>query len=159
MIALLELKEMLKSFYGRFAAPVDALVKFLVSLSALMLMNGNMGYLVKMKNPLMLIGLALVCAFLPYGAISFLMGMVLLGHIYSVSMEFALLTGIFLVLVALLYYGLQPRDSYWLVLTPIAFSAVGRTFRWPGGSDTCKLRCGSLLYYELCEAECRGIDQ
>ena len=66
MIALLELKEMLKSFYGRFAAPVDALVKFLVSLSALMLMNGNMGYLVKMKNPLMLIGLALVCAFLLY---------------------------------------------------------------------------------------------
>ena len=84
MIALLELKETLKSFYGRFAAPVDVMVKFLVSLSALMLMNGNLGYLVKMKNPLLLTGLALVCAFVPYGAISFLMGIVLLGHFHGI---------------------------------------------------------------------------
>ncbi len=153
MIALLELKETLKSFYGRFAAPVDVMVKFLVSLSALMLMNGNLGYLVKMKNPLLLTGLALVCAFVPYGAISFLMGIVLLGHIYSVSMEFALLTGIFLVLVALLHYGLQPRDSYWLILTPIAF-ALKIPFVIPllaglsgGLAGVIPVSCGVAVYY------------
>ncbi len=153
MIVLLELKESLKSFYGRFAAPVDALVKFLVSLSALILMNANLGYLARMKNPLIMTGLALVCAFVPYGAISFLMGMVLLGHIYSVSMELALLAGIFLVLVALLYYGLQPRDSYWLLLTPIAF-ALKIPFVIPllaglsgGLSGVIPVSCGAAVYY------------
>ena len=82
MIVLLEIKERLKMFYGKFALPVDLAVKFCVSLSALILMNGNLGYLTKLKNPVMLVGLALLCSFLPYGAISFIMAAVLLGHIY-----------------------------------------------------------------------------
>ena len=153
MIVLLEIKERLKSFYGRFAAPVDAGIRFCVSLAALILMNGNLGYLAKFKNPLVTVGLAVVCAFVPYGAISFLLGAVLLGHIYTVSMEFALLAGVFLVLVALLYYGLQPRDSYWLILTPIAF-ALRIPFVIPllvglsgGLAGVIPVSCGVAVYY------------
>lgn len=153
MIVLLEIKERLKMFYGKFALPVDLTVKFLVSLSALILMNGNLGYLTKLKNPLMLAGLSLLCCFLPYGAISFIMAAVLLGHIYSVSMEFALITGIFLILIALLYYGLQPRDSYWLILTPVAF-ALKVPFVIPllaglsgGLSGVIPVGCGAAVYY------------
>lgn len=155
MIVLLEVKEMLKSFYGKFAAPVDALIKFCVSLTAIVLMNTNLGYLDKLKNPLMMVVLSLVCAFVPYGAISFLMGAVFLGHIYSVSMEFALLVGVFLVLVTLLYYGLQPRDSYWLILTPIAF-ALKVPFVVPllaglSGSlvSVIPVGCGAAVYYMM----------
>lgn len=153
MIVLLEIKERLKSFYGRFAAPVDALMKFAVSLAALLLMNGNLGYLAKLRNPLIMLGLAAVCAFVPYGAISFLLGAVLLGHIYTVSIEFALLAGVFLVLIALLYYGLQPRDSYWLILTPIAFALripfvipllAGLSGSLAGVIPVC---CGVAVYY------------
>ncbi|MCI9558197.1 ABC transporter permease [Clostridiaceae bacterium] len=153
MIVLLEIKERLKMFYGKFALPVDLAVKFCVSLSALILMNGNLGYLTKLKNPVMLVGLALLCSFLPYGAISFIMAAVLLGHIYSVSMEFALLTGIFLILIALLYYGLQPKDSYWLILTPVAF-ALRVPFVVPllaglsgGLSGVIPVSCGAAVYY------------
>ncbi|NBH35446.1 ABC transporter permease [Clostridiaceae bacterium] len=153
MIVLLEIKERLKMFYGKFALPVDLAVKFCVSLSALILMNGNLGYLTKLKNPVMLVGLALLCSFLPYGAISFIMAAVLLGHIYSVSMEFALLTGIFLILIALLYYGLQPKDSYWLILTPVAFAlrvpfAVPLLAGLSGGlSGVIPVSCGAAVYY------------
>ena len=101
----------------------------------------------------MLVGLALLCSFLPYGAISFIMAAVLLGHIYSVSMEFALLTGIFLILIALLYYGLQPKDSYWLILTPVAF-ALRVPFVVPllaglsgGLSGVIPVSCGAAVYY------------
>ena len=153
MIVLLEIKERLKMFYGKFALPVDLAVKFCVSLSALILMNGNLGYLTKLKNPVMLVGLALLCSFLPYGAISFIMAAVLLGHIYSVSIEFALLTGIFLILIALLYYGLQPKDSYWLILTPVAF-ALRVPFVVPllaglsgGLSGVIPVSCGAAVYY------------
>lgn len=153
MIVLLEIKERLKAFYGRFAAPVDVLIKFLVSMMALVVMNGNLGYLTKLKNPLVMLALSLVCGFVPYGAISFLLGAVLLGNIYAVSMEFALLTGIFLILVALLYYGLQPRDSYWLILTPLAF-ALKIPFVIPllaglsgGLAGVIPVGCGVAVYY------------
>ncbi len=122
MLVLLEVKEWLKSFYGKYALLMDALFKFCVSLAALILLNNNLGYMVWMKNPLILILLALVCGFVPYGAISLLMGALLLGQIYAVSFELSILIAVFLTLVALLYYGLQPRDSYWLILTPIAFA-------------------------------------
>ena len=153
MIVLLEIKERLKSFYGRFAVPVDVLIKFMISLMALTVMNGNLGYLTKFKNPLMMVALSLVCGFVPYGAISFLLGAVLLGHIYSVSIEFALLTGIFLVLVALLYYGLQPRNSYWLVLTPLAFAfkipfVIPLLAGLSGGlAGVIPVSCGVVVYY------------
>lgn len=153
MIVLLEIKERLKLFYGRFAAPVDAGMKFCVSLVALVLMNSNLGYLEKLKNPLVMAGLALFCAFVPYGVISVVLAAVLLGHIYAVSMECALLTGIFLLLVAFLYYGLQPRDSYWLVLTPIAF-ALKIPFVIPllaglsgGLAGAIPVGCGVAVYY------------
>ncbi|MCI8864287.1 MAG: ABC transporter permease [Lachnospiraceae bacterium] len=153
MIVLLELKERMKSFYGKFATPVDVFLKFCVSLAALILLNGNMGYLAQLENPLIMVGLALICGFLPYGAISILMGILLLWNVYTVSFELALLTGIFLVLVALLYYGLQPRDSYWLILTPIAF-ALKVPFLIPllaglsgGLNGVVPVSCGVAVHY------------
>ncbi len=153
MIVLLEIKEGLKSFYAKFAAPVDAGIKFCVSLVALILMNGNLGYSERFKNPLVMVGVSLVCAFVPYGAISVLLGLVFLGHVYAVSMECALLTGIFLILVTLLYYGLQPRDSYWLVLTPVAFAlripfAIPLLAGLSGGlAGAIPVACGVAVYY------------
>ena len=60
-------------------------------------------------------------AFLPYGAIGCMLGAVMLAHIYAVSMETALITAVILIILILLYYGFQPGDSFWLVLTPMAF--------------------------------------
>ncbi len=121
MMVLLVLKERLRSIYGRFAVPLHALFKFCLSMAAMLLLNHHLGFMTRLKNPLAVAGIALACSCLPYGAISFILAAVMLLHIYVVSLEIALLTLIFLILVALLYYGLQPRDSYWLILTPLAF--------------------------------------
>lgn len=121
MMMLLVLKERLKSFYGKYAVLVDGVVKFLYSFTALYLLNENIGFMTILRNPFVVPVLALLCAFLPYSAISFLVGVVMIAHIYSVSFEIALVTAVVLVIVILLYYGFQPGDSYWLVLTPIAF--------------------------------------
>lgn len=64
---------------------------------------------------------ALFSAFLPYGAIGCMLGAVMLAHIYAVSMETALITAVILIILILLYYGFQPGDSFWLVLTPMHF--------------------------------------
>lgn len=121
MMMFLVLKERLKSFYGKYAALANGIIKFGYSFAAVLMLNQNIGFMAKLKSPFAPPILALVCSFLPYGAISFLLAMVMLAHIYAVSFEIALVMAVFMVMVALLYYGFQPGDSYWLVLTPMAF--------------------------------------
>lgn len=153
MMVLLELKERLKSFYGRFAVPVTALMKFFLCFAAVWMMNQNIGFMTKLKNPLVPVLVSLAGAFLPYGAISFLLAAVMLAHIYAVSFEIALLAGVFLIIVALLYFGLQPRDSYWLILTPLAFG-LRMPFVIPvlaglagGIISIIPVSCGVAVYY------------
>lgn len=121
MMIFLVLKERLKSFYGKYATLVHGVVKFIYSLTAVVLLSSNIGYRTELTGLAAMLILALFSAFLPYGAIGCLLGAVMLVHIYAVSMEMALITAVILIIVILLYYGFQPGDSYWLVLTPMAF--------------------------------------
>lgn len=153
MIVLLELKERLKAFYGRFAGVLSAVIKFVFSFTAFSLLNQNIGFMADLKNPVIPLVFSLICAFLPYGAICFLVAGFMLVHIYSVSFEIALITAVLMIIIALLYYGFQPVDGYWLILTPIAF-----LFKVPfvipllaglAGSlvTAIPVACGAVMYY------------
>ncbi len=152
---LLVLKERLKSFYGKYAVLVDGVIRFFFSFTALYLLNTNIGFMAVLKEVYVAPALALLCAFLPYSAISFLLAAVMVVHLYAVSAEIALVTAVILILITLLYYGFQPGDSYWLVLTPIAFfmkipfvipvlaGLSGRVIA------IIPVGCGTMIYYIL----------
>lgn len=155
MMMFLVLKERLKSFYGKYATLANGIIKFVFSYTALTMLNQNIGFMARLKTPFVPLVLALMCAFLPYGAISFLLAAVMLAHIYTVSFEIALVTAVFLIIVALLYYGFQPGDSYWLVLVPMAF-ILKIPFTIPllaglAGSlvTIIPVSCGVAIYYIL----------
>lgn len=152
---LLVLKERLKSFYGKYAVLVGGVIRFLYSFTALWILNVNIGYMAALKEPYVTPALSLLCAFLPYSVISFVLALVMVAHLYAVSAEIALVTAVLLILVILLYYGFQPGDSYWLVLMPVAFflkipfvipilaGLSGRLLSFiPVG-------CGTMIYYIL----------
>ncbi len=155
MMMFLVLKERLKSFYGKYTTAANGIVKFVFSFTAIVLMGNNIGFMTKLTGPVAAVFLSLTCAFLPYGAISFLLGIVMLVHIYTVSMETALITAVFLIIVALLYYGFQPGDSFWLVLTPMAFFlkvpfVIPLLAGLSGGLTVAiPLCCGVAVYYIL----------
>ena len=44
------------------------------------------------------------------------MGCVMVAHVYAVSMEMALITLMMILVVAVLYYGFKPGDSWLMVL-------------------------------------------
>ncbi len=155
MMALLEFREMLRSFYGKFDAVLIPVIKFVVSVTAFWLLNDSIGYMEKLKSPVVWLALSVVCSFLPYGVISFLAGVVLVAHISSVSLEMALVLAVILVMAAILYYGFQPGDSYLLLLTPILFH-----FRIPyvipllvglsgGLAGVIPVSLGVFLYYTI----------
>lgn len=153
MTSLLLWKEHLKSFYSRYSHGIQPVIRFLFALCTFLSLNINIGYMSKLKNPLVIILLCLVSALLPYGAIVFLAGCLLVAHVYAISLEMALITLVLMLTVAILYYGFKPGDSYLIVLTPLAF-----LFKIPyvvpllvglGGSlaSVVPVGCGVFLYY------------
>ena len=155
MIELYVLKEKMKAFYGKYDMFVRPSVKFLLGFVTFFLLNQNIGFMAKLKNPLVPLALAVLCAFLPYGAIVFLAAVFLLLHLVSVSFEMALVMLIVLLIVGILYYGFQPGDSYLLLLTPILFFlkipyAVPLLVGLSGSLvSVIPVSCGVFLYYVI----------
>lgn len=155
MTSLLLWKEHLKRFYNRYSYVIQPVVRFLFALCTVVSLNTNIGYMAKLKSPLVILPVCLVSAFLPYGAIVFLAGCLLIAHVYAVSLEMALIAIVLIMIIAILYYRFKPGDSYLMVLTPLAF-----LFKIPyvvpllvglGGSlaSVIPVGCGVFLYYLL----------
>ncbi len=121
MMGLLVFKEKLKQFYGKYNMYITPLVKFLVGATAFYLINTNVGFMTRLKNPLIPLVMGLVASFVPYGVTAFLAGCFILAHVSQVSLEIALIILVFMLVVMMLYYGFRPGDGYLLLLTPMMF--------------------------------------
>lgn len=155
MMGLLVFKERLKEFYARFDIYITPVIKFVFSLLAFSLMNKNIGFMPQLTEAYIPLVLALVCSFLPYGAISFLAAGYMLAHLSGISIEITLVMAVFIVVVGLLYYGFQPGDSYLLVLTPVFFLlripyAIPLIVGLSGSLiSVIPVSCGVFIYYTL----------
>ena len=111
MIGLLVFKEKLKQFYGKYNIYIVPVVKFLVGFLTFWLINANVGFMSKLKNPLIPVVMGLVASFIPYGVTAFLAGVFILIHVAQVSLEIALVIFVFVLAVTVLYYGFRPGDG------------------------------------------------
>ena len=58
-------REQLKKFYGKYELYITPVLKFLLALVTLIMINDTIGYMSELKNITVVLGLALICAFLP----------------------------------------------------------------------------------------------
>ena len=155
MIAMLVFKEKMKLFYSRLEMFVTPVIRFALSAVTFFLINKNVGFMTRLSSPTILIVLALACSIMPYGVTVILAGGLILAHISTVSLELALILLVCLLIVAVLYYGFQPGDSYLLLITPI-FYILKIPYAVPllvGLSKTpiaaVPVGCGTFIYYVL----------
>ncbi len=155
MRGLLAGKEALKAFYARYSAFVNAFVHFVTAFATVFFINQNIGLMPKLSGGMVPLIAGIICAFLPFGAVAFLMGIFLLAQLFAASMEVALITFLFLLIVVLLYYGFQPGDSAYLLITPIMFFlkvpfAVPLILGLTGSLiSAIPMSCGIFLYYVI----------
>ena len=153
MMGLLVFKERLKAFYARFEIYITPVIKFIFSYLAFYMMNQNIGFMAKLMNPFVPVLLALVCSFLPYGAISLISAIYMLAHLSGISLEVTVIVAVFVLVLALLYYGMNPGASYLLILTPIFFMfkipyAIPLIVGLSGGLiSVIPVSCGVFLYF------------
>ena len=122
MLSLLIFKEKIRLIYGKYSMFILPIFKFTLILTALILMNINIGYLDILKNPFFIFIIAVFCSVLPFSAISIILSIYLLSDMFSVSIDMFLLIGIYLLVIGILYYGFKPGNSYLIVVVPLLFT-------------------------------------
>lgn len=155
MIAMLVFKEKMKLFYSRFEMFLTPVIRFTLSLVTFLIISKNVGFMTRLNSMVILMVLALACSIMPYGIAVIIAGGLILAHISTVSIELTLVLSVCMLMVAVLYYGFQPGDSYLLLITPI-FYILKIPYAVPllvGLSKTpvaaVPVGCGTFIYYIL----------
>ncbi|MDD3239179.1 MAG: hypothetical protein PHW47_03665 [Lachnospira sp.] len=117
MAFLLELKEKIKDFYNKYDVYAVPAGKFIIALISFLMLNFSIGYMSKLKNPLIAVILSVLCAFLPNGATILLLSVYILANLYAISAEFAVIALCVMLIMYLLYFRFTPKSGYILILT------------------------------------------
>ena len=104
MTGLLEIKEKLKSFYGRYDIYIRPLIKFLLAVCVFGLINGNIGYMSKINNIPVTLVLSLLCSILTVNIMILLAAAVVLVHLYALALEAAVMGAALFMLLAFMYF-------------------------------------------------------
>ena len=141
MTTLLELKEKLTRFYGKYDIYITPVIKFTVALTAFLLINHNIGYMEKISSTPIALILALICS--------------ILLDMYALSLEVCIVALILFILMYILYFRFSPKNEYGVLLTPICFG-LNIPFVMPVGMGLLRelysmfsLVCGIVLYFFL----------
>ncbi len=119
MTGLLEIRERLRNFYGRYEVYVTVGMKFLLGLVIFFLINSQLGYREQLNQPAAALLLSLVCAFMPINImVAAACGLVLI-HLSALSLEVCVI-GLCLMLLLFFLYGMYaPKHGYTAILTPV----------------------------------------
>lgn len=123
MRLLLAIRDSLSRFYGKYDTYVRWMFKWLLAVIAFSAINTGLGQLVRLNNPILVLGLAVICAFLPTNSIVLIGTGLILGHFYALSTEAALVGGGMLVVGLMLYFGIASHSSVPLVVTALSLAA------------------------------------
>ncbi|MBO4808463.1 MAG: hypothetical protein J5537_05425 [Lachnospiraceae bacterium] len=153
MTTLLELKEYIKRFYGKYEVYVTPALKTIMALVMLMMINGSLGFMSRLNNFALVLIVALMCSFLPTGFMIVFGALYILGHMYALAMEAAIVVGCVFLILLLLYFSFSPKDALVVVLLPICFVlkipyiipiAVGLLLT---PASIASVACGTVVYF------------
>ncbi len=153
MTGLLEIREKLKLFYSKYEPFILPVIKFLLAFVALNAVNGKLGYMTQLDSVAAVLIVALMCSFLPAGAMIFFAMVFSLAHMYALSMEVALVGLCVYLVMFLIFFRFSPRNALVVVLTPLLCSmnlsyvvpvAVGLLC---GPAAAVSVGCGVSVYY------------
>ena len=152
MTTLLELKEKLVRFYGKYEVYITPIVKFIVAFAALMTIDRNIGYMELVSSTPVALILGLLCAILPVGGTIFIAAVVILADMYALSIEVCLVALLLFVLIYFIYFRFADAD-----LLPAEYPVCDSGWNGTaGGGIFCicsDLRYGGLLFPRRSPAE------
>ena len=121
MTSLLELKQYIKKFYIKYETYLTYIWKFLLALVSISMINSRLGYMEALTNIAIVMMASLLCAILPANFIVLISALFVVGHLYALALECAIIATIIFLLMFLLYFRFSPKDTLAVLLTPVVF--------------------------------------
>lgn len=155
MTKILEWREKLRGFYGKFDIYIKPAIRFAVAITAFLLINSEIGYMDRLNNPAISMVLALICTFLPINVTAVFGAVLILLHLYALSLEACVVALLLLLLMFFMYYKLAPKNGYSAILTPVLchfqIPEVMPTALGLGREpySALSMLCGLIFYYFL----------
>lgn len=153
MTVLLEFRERIRGFYGKYEIYLLPVIKFLVAFSAFSMINYRIGYMERLNSLSLLLILALVCSILPTAVMLLSAGALITLHLYALSMPACVIMAVLLAVMYLLYFRFTPHAAYNALLAPMAF-VLGIPYALPAVNGLLQqpvsvipTACGVIAYY------------
>ncbi|SDB06276.1 hypothetical protein [Eubacterium oxidoreducens] len=124
MAALLELRDRIEGFCEEYETFVKMMTRFVLAFITFLLININIGYMSSLHHVWIIVGLAVVCAFLPVNFTIFVAAVFVVVHLYALSSELAMFTIVLFFMSLLLYFRFVPKDGY-LALVTVLLATIG----------------------------------
>ena len=121
MKTLLEYREKMKLFLGKYDIYIFPILKFVLALTTFLLINARVGFMSRLASPAVALILALMCSFLPVNMTVVFAGILVTAHMYAFSLEAFAITFVLLAVMFLLFFRTSPKYGYLLIVTPLAF--------------------------------------
>ena len=123
MTTLLELREKALLAYAQYERYINMAARFLVTLLALVVINGQIGYQKTLSGVLPTVIIALLGTVCPPNLMVVIFGLVILLHLYSLSMEAVAVGAVLFLVLLLVYLRFTPGDTMLLLLYPVCRAA------------------------------------
>ena len=155
MKQLLIIKQQIARIYTRYESYIVPALRFLATLFALIFINKNVGFMTKLKNPAIVLILALLCSFLPTNVIVIVTGFVIVAHVYALSLNCAIVVLLVFIIMYALYFRFTPKDAIAVLLTPVAYAlhipyVMPLAMGFVGNPlSAISVGCGTVVYYML----------
>ena len=122
MTALLEFKQRLKGFFGKYEAYLKPVWKFLLSFVYFIWINQNMGYMEELNSIFIVLILSLICSILPSAVTVFAGFLLMTGHCYMLGLEVAVFMLLLIIFMLILFLRFSAGKNIMLVVSPLAFA-------------------------------------
>lgn len=119
MTNLLVLKEKLVGFYKNFEYPVQMVGKFILAILAFNYINNDLGYFEALTGTVPMLFLSIVCAVVPVSIFVLIFALVVLLHLFKLSMVLSAVALVVFLLFYFIYLKFAPDQGILIVLYPV----------------------------------------
>ena len=114
-------REKIQELYARHSRIINKAGQFILALAAFALINHNVGFMDALASPVAALGLAIICTFLPLGFTVLAATVLILAHMFAVSLGILIVTALVFLVLYIFYLRLTPKMALLVLLTPLAF--------------------------------------
>lgn len=122
MNKILEIRSYILKFYARYSRYVEAALKFVLAMMTFSFINNHVGYLDSLANPMVAVGLSVICIFLPQSMTVLFAALLVVIQFFALAPGAAIVACLVMIIMFSFYLRFASGKSVILLLTPIAFS-------------------------------------